>query len=128
MRDDIAEGLGKTGNRQADIEIRQDTLEDDFVAVQQDASSASPSGAEVVLARGGYETLGKRLTEEETQISAQLEKKTELKIFSHIPSSSELSINELGLVLIPRFPIAESFNEVDGIGWNSFKFSTGNTK
>ncbi|WP_029277475.1 hypothetical protein [Carnobacterium jeotgali] len=71
MRDDIAEGISKTGNRQADIEVRQDTLEDDFVAVQQDASSASPSGAEVAVARAGYNTLNGRLTAKEQEIVAQ---------------------------------------------------------
>lgn len=71
MRGDIAEGISKTGNRQADIEVRQDTLEDDFVAVQQDASSASPSGAEVAVARGSYSTLDQRLTEEEQKVTAQ---------------------------------------------------------
>lgn len=72
MRSDIAEGISKTGNRQADIEVRQDKLEDDFVAVQQDASSASPSGAEVAVARGEYNTLDERLTEEEQKVTAQL--------------------------------------------------------
>lgn len=81
MRDDIAEGISKTGNRQADIEVRQDTLEDDFVAVQQDASSASPSGAEVAVARGSYSTLNQRLTEEEQQVTEQLAQ-NEKKIYS----------------------------------------------
>jgi hypothetical protein len=72
MRDDIAEGISKTGNRQADIEVRQDTLEDDFVAVQQDANSASPSGAEVVVARAGYTTLDGRLTAKEKDTANQL--------------------------------------------------------
>ena len=61
MRPDIAEGISKTGNRQADIEIRQNSIENDFAAVQQDASSASPSGAEVTAARCGYATLDNRL-------------------------------------------------------------------
>lgn len=78
MRDDIAEGISKTGNRQADIEVRQDTLEDDFVAVQQDASSASPTGAEVAVARAGFTTLDERLTKKEQEVTAQLEQ-TELK-------------------------------------------------
>ena len=71
MRDDIAEGVSKTGNRQADIEVRQNTLEDDFVAVQQDASSTSPSGAEVAVARGGHSTLDERLTKKEQEVTAQ---------------------------------------------------------
>ena len=71
MRDDIAEGISKTGNRQADIEVRQDTLEDDFVAVQQDASSTSPSGAEVAVARAGFTTLDERLTKKEQEVTAQ---------------------------------------------------------
>lgn len=71
MRPDIAEGISKTGNRQADIEVRQDTLEDDFVAVQQDASSASPSGAEVAIARAGFNTLDERLTKKEQEVTAQ---------------------------------------------------------
>lgn len=73
MRSDIAEGIHKTGNRQADIEVRQDTLEDDFVAVQQDASSASPSGAEVAVARAGFNNLDERLTTKEQEVTAQLE-------------------------------------------------------
>ena len=72
MRSDIAEGISKTGNRQADIEMRQDTLEDDFVAVQQDASAVSPSGAEVAVARGSYPTLDGRLTAEQNEVNAQL--------------------------------------------------------
>lgn len=72
MRDNIAEGISKTGNRQADIEVRQDALEDDFVAVQQDASSASPSGAEMVVARAGFNTLDERLTVKEQEVAAQL--------------------------------------------------------
>lgn len=71
MRPDIAEGISKTGNRQADIEVRQDTLEEDFVAVQQDASSVSPSGAEVTVARGGHSTLDERLTKKEQEVTAQ---------------------------------------------------------
>lgn len=74
MRPDIAEGISKTGNRQADIEIRQDTLEDDFVAVQKDATSASPSGAEVAAARGEYSTLDERLTIEERYVAEHLAK------------------------------------------------------
>ena len=70
MRSDISEGVGKTGNRQADIEVRQDILEDDFVAVQQDASSVSPSGAEVAVARGNYNTLDERLTKKEQESNA----------------------------------------------------------
>ena len=72
MRENIAEGISKTGNRQADIEVRQDKLEDDFVAVQQDASSASPSGAEVAVARAGFNTLDERLTTKEQEVNAQL--------------------------------------------------------
>ncbi|MBM6615640.1 hypothetical protein JTF06_12160 [Desemzia sp. RIT804] len=72
MRENIAEGISTTGNRQADIEIRQDILEDDFVAVQQDASSASPSGAEVAVARAGFNTLDERLTTKEQEVNAQL--------------------------------------------------------
>lgn len=75
MRSDIAEGISKTGNRQADIEARQDTLENDFVAVQQDASSASPSGAEVAIARAEFNTLDERLTTKEQEVTAQLEQK-----------------------------------------------------
>lgn len=72
MREDIAEGISKTGNRQADIEVRQGTLEEDFVKVQQDASSVSPSGAEVAVARGEYSTLDGRLTAEQNKVNAQL--------------------------------------------------------
>lgn len=71
MRGDIAEGISKTGNRQADIEVRQNTLEDDFVAVQQDASAVNPSGAEVAVAMGSYPTLDGRLTSKEQEITAQ---------------------------------------------------------
>ena len=71
MRSDIAEGISKTGNRQADIEVRQNTLEDDFVAVQQDASAVNPSGAEVAVARGSYSTLDQRLTKKEQEVTAQ---------------------------------------------------------
>lgn len=72
MRDNIAEGISKTGNRQADIEIRQDTLESDFVAVQQDARSNTPSGAELAVAAGEYNTLGERLDKEQQKVNAQL--------------------------------------------------------
>lgn len=77
MREDIAEGISKTGNRQADIEVRQGTLEEDFVKVQQDASSVSPSGAEVAVARGEYSTLDGRLTAEQNKVNAQLAHKAE---------------------------------------------------
>lgn len=60
MRPDIAEGISKTGNRQADIEIRQNSLEDDFAAVQTDARSTSPSGAELAVAAGVHDTIGDR--------------------------------------------------------------------
>lgn len=96
MRDDIAEGVSKTGNRQADIEVRQDTLEDDFVAVQQDASSASPSGAEVAVARGGFTTLDERLTTKEQEVNAQL-----AQIAQDI--SQKASINYVDAILMDIF-------------------------
>lgn len=73
MRDNISEGILKTGTRQYDVENRQVVLEKDFVKVQQDASSVSPSGAEIVVARGEYDTLGSRLTEEEKKVTAQFQ-------------------------------------------------------
>lgn len=73
MRNSIAEAIGTTGEHQADIEGRQDTLETDFVKVQQDASSASPSGAEVAVARGDYNTLNERLDSEHQEVTAQLD-------------------------------------------------------
>lgn len=78
MREDIAEGISKTGNRQADIEVRQDKLEDDFVAVQQDARSNTPSGAELAVAAGSYNTLGERLDAEQNEVNAQLAQTKEM--------------------------------------------------
>lgn len=94
MRPDIAEGISKTGNRQADIEVRQNTLEDDFVAVQQDASSTSPSGAEVAVARAGFNSLDERLTTKEQEVNAQLaQNKSNIKVVS------SNSVNYKGAVL-----------------------------
>lgn len=123
MRENIAEGIGKTGNRQADIEVRQDTLEDDFVVVQQDASSASPSGAEVAVARGSYSTLEQRLTEEEQKVTAQLaQNKTEgVKVGSN-PFFGYFSVNRERTTLdFHAFEDWGILNAVDtGQGYSSF--------
>lgn len=89
MREDIAEGISKTGNRQADIEVRQDKLEDDFVVVQQDARSNTPSGAELAVAAGSYNTLGERLDAEQNEINAQLgQKADEKEIYEKVKATS----------------------------------------
>lgn len=80
MRPDIAEGIGKTGNRQADLEVKiekrqlaievdQIRLQDGFSAAQQDARSTSPNGAELAVAAGKYGTLDARLNAKEKQLA-----------------------------------------------------------
>lgn len=65
MRPDISEGIGTTGNRQANIEVRQAAIESGFAVAQQDARSTTPSGTELALAAGTYDTLATRLAAEE---------------------------------------------------------------
>lgn len=107
MRDDIAEGISKTGNRQADIEVRQDTLEDDFVAVQQDASTVSPSGAEVTVARAGFNTLDERLTTKEQEVTAQFQ---ETKTFHASKAIGKLERGEPSTILF----LGDSTTEQNG--------------
>lgn len=87
MRDGIAEGLGKTGNRQADIEVRQYELETDFIKVQQDSTSVNPSGAEIVAARGGYDNLKGRLSGEEKKKDLQIAEKASTSYVNQLVSS-----------------------------------------
>lgn len=80
VRSSIANGLDYMSEDVVEIDNRQKSLESDFVAVQQDARSNTPSGAELAVAAGEYNTLGERLDAEEQKVAAQLAqtpKKTE---------------------------------------------------
>lgn len=72
VRSSIANGLDYMSEDVVEIDNRQKSLESDFVAVQQDARSNTPSGAELAVAAGEYNTLGERLDAEEQKVAAQL--------------------------------------------------------
>lgn len=72
VRSSIANGLDYMSEDVVEIDNRQKSLESDFVAVQQDARSNAPSGAELAVAAGEYNTLGERLDAEEQKVAAQL--------------------------------------------------------
>ena len=66
MREDIAEGISKTG-------IRQATVEEQFQSVLDETTGKDViSAPEVILARGGAQTLGERLDSEKAEVTAQL--------------------------------------------------------
>ncbi|QQP71217.1 SGNH/GDSL hydrolase family protein [Carnobacterium sp. CS13] len=67
MRDDIAEGISKTGNRQADIE-------DQFKDVIEGTTGKDViSAPEIIAARKGEASLNARLTKNEQETTAQLQ-------------------------------------------------------
>lgn len=71
MREDIAEGISKTG-------IRQATVEEQFQSVLDETTGKDViSAPEVILARGGARTLGERLYSEKAEVSAQLAQKAD---------------------------------------------------
>lgn len=64
------------------------------------------------------------VNEVDRRLTRQLADKAELKVFQRIPKGSELSENELGLVLIPLFPFEYDFNGTSGLKWDDLKFET----
>ncbi|MFB8509197.1 MULTISPECIES: hypothetical protein [Lactobacillales] len=88
MREDIAEGISKTG-------IRQATVEEQFQSVLDETTGKDViSAPEIILARGGAQTLGERLDSEKAEVRAELAqtaKKTEARL-----KSENISINDLG--------------------------------
>lgn len=62
MREDIAEGISKTG-------IRQATVEEQFQSVLDETTGKDViSAPEIILGRGAYPTLGERLDESDAQL------------------------------------------------------------
>ena len=74
MRDDIAEGVSKTGNRQADIEVQFQSVIDGTTG--KDVISAP----EIIAARNGETNLKTRLDKKEQEVTAQLEKTEQQKV------------------------------------------------
>lgn len=80
MREDIAEGISKTG-------IRQATVEEQFQSVIDETTGKDViSAPEIILARGGATTLGERLDSEKAEVSAQLAQKL---------NHGEVSVNDI---------------------------------
>lgn len=69
MRGDIAEGISKTGNRQADIEVQFQSVIDGTTG--KDVISAP----EIIAARNGETNLKTRLDKKEQEVTAQLAQK-----------------------------------------------------
>ena len=66
MREDIAEGISKTG-------IRQATVEEQFQSVLDETTGKDIiSAPEIILARDGAQTLGERLDSDKAEVTAQL--------------------------------------------------------
>ncbi|MFC4698521.1 SGNH/GDSL hydrolase family protein [Enterococcus aquimarinus] len=86
MREDIAEGISKTG-------IRQATVEEQFQAVIDETTGKDViSAPEVIVARDGAQTLGERLDSEKAEVSAQLAQKAskdELNALGELKFSGE---------------------------------------
>ncbi|WP_373804829.1 SGNH/GDSL hydrolase family protein [Jeotgalibaca porci] len=88
MREDIAEGISKTGIRQATVEEQFKDVQDHYEAtvhekfqniddqfhevIENTTGKDVISAPEVILARGGAQTLGERLDSEKAEVSAQL--------------------------------------------------------
>ena len=108
MREDIAEGISKTGIRQATVEEQfQDVqdhyeatvqekfqnIDDQFQAVIDETTGKDViSAPEIVLARGGAQTLGERLDSEKAEVSAQLAQKVEQDLTGNIIDSSVVNV------------------------------------
>ena len=84
MRDDIAEGISKTGNRQADIEVQFQSVIDGTTG--KDVISAP----ELIAARNGEANLNARLTKKEQEVATQ---------FAQI-ENEKASINYLDAILM----------------------------
>lgn len=72
MREDIAEGISKTG-------IRQAIVEEQFQSVLDETTGKDViSGPEIIVARGGASTLGERLDESDAQLAQTKDEVLEL--------------------------------------------------
>lgn len=103
MREDIAEGISKTG-------IRQATVEEQFQAVLDETTGKDViSMPEIIVARGGATTLGERLDGEHAEITTQLDEKASQSEVSQLSNT----IDNFQLAQLNGIAFAESKHQHD---------------